>query len=132
MNLSILCTNRTQVLFTCLFAAASIYSKPLFATPENSVERFADSIIVQKQLNNKKHRINIYPDAGNEVLFFNVISDEQKKYQLYVFDIEGKLVRQANIFSNQTTVLKKFPKGIYLFDVFSDDKRIENGQVVFQ
>ena len=132
MNITILRFIRTHALFACLFTAASIYSSSAKATSKKTVDHPGDSIIVQKQLNNKKYQINIYPDAHNEVLFFNVIGDKPEKYQLYIFDIEGQLVKQANIFNNQTTVLKKFQKGIYLFEVFSNDKRIETGQVLFQ
>ena len=52
-----------------------------------------------------------------------------KVYQLYLFDIEGNLIKQANIRNKQTTVLNNLEKGTYVFEVFSDDERIENGQL---
>jgi hypothetical protein len=40
------------------------------------------------------------------------------------------LVKQVNIRNRQTTVLNRIEKGSYVFEVFSDDERIENGQVI--
>ena len=55
---------------------------------------------------------------------------KEKVYQLFLFDVEGNLVKQANIKNKQTTVIDNIEKGNYLFEVFSDDERIENGQVI--
>jgi hypothetical protein len=64
------------------------------------------------------------------VLFFSASGQSGKVYQLFLFDIDGKLVKQVNIRNRQTTVLNKIEKGNYVFEVFSDDERIENGQVI--
>lgn len=91
-----------------------------------------DTVTVQKQTTSKKERIRIYPNAAHDVLFFSVRGIEGKAYQLFLFDVDGKLVKQANIKNKQTTVLENIEKGNYLFEVFSNDKRIENGQVTIQ
>jgi hypothetical protein len=90
---------------------------------------FNDTILVQKQIISKKYKIRLYPNASHEVLFFSVSGNSSKVYQLYLFDMYGTLVKQANIKNKQTTVLNSMEKGDYLFEVFSDDERIENGQV---
>ena len=91
-----------------------------------------DSVLVQKRTTSKKCKIKIYPNAGRDVLFFNARGVDGKVYQLYLFDMEGKLVKQANIKNKQTTIVDNIEKGSYLFEVFSDDERIENGQVTIQ
>lgn len=91
-----------------------------------------DTIVVNKQVTSKKYKIKLYPNANHEVLFFNASGEEGKIYQLFLFDVEGKLVKQANIKNKQTTVLNNIAKGSYLFEVFSDDERIENGQVIIR
>lgn len=99
----------------------------------NSISPFSsdrDTIRVQKQLKSKKHKIKLYPNASHQVLFFSANGQQGRVYQFYLFDMEGKLVKQANIRNNQTTVLNKIEKGNYLFEVFSDDERIENGLVI--
>ncbi len=89
-----------------------------------------DTILVQKQQTSKKHRIRLYPNANHQVLFFSASGEEGKVFQLFVFDMEGKLIKQVNIRNRQTTVLNSIDKGNYIFEVFSDDERIENGQLI--
>jgi hypothetical protein len=89
----------------------------------------ADTIQIQKNSVSKAHRISLYPDANQKVVFFSVRGSEGKVYQLYMFDIEGRLVKQTETRNKQTTVIKGIDKGIYLFEVFSDDTRIGNGRI---
>ena len=89
-----------------------------------------DSIVVQKKVTSKKHKVKLFPNAKHEALFFNAEGVEGRVYQFYLFNVEGKLVKQANIKNNQTTIVRNLEKGNYLFEVFSDDERIENGQVI--
>ena len=91
-----------------------------------------DTILVQKQTTSKKHKIRIYPDAAQGVLFFSASGQEGKMYQLFLFDVQGSLVKQANIKNKQSTFLDNIEKGSYLFEVFSNDERIENGQVIIK
>jgi hypothetical protein len=87
------------------------------------------SIQVSKSQKNKKSKIKLYPDARQEVLFFSVNGEDRKVYQLYLFDMDGKVVNQAVIRNRETTVLTNIPEGNYLYQVFSDDERIDDGQV---
>jgi len=105
----------------------SSFGNPL-SVPTNAF----DTILVQKQTTSKKHKIKLYQDAEQDVLFFSVRGTEGKVYQLFLFDVAGNLVKQANIKSKQTTVIDNIEKGNYLFEVFSDDERIENGQVIIR
>lgn len=100
------------------------------ARSEHVSQRLSDTILIQKQQVSRRHGIKLYPDANHHVLFFAAKGVYGKAYQLFMFDVEGKLVRQVNIKNKQTTVLENIEKGDYLFEVFSDDERIENGQVI--
>lgn len=91
---------------------------------------FNDTILVQKQSTSKKIKVKLYPNANHQVLFFSASGEEGKVFQLFLFDLDGKLVKQVNIRNKQTTVLNRIEKGNYMFEVFSDDERIENGQVI--
>lgn len=88
-----------------------------------------DSIFIQKKVISKFHKIGLYPDATRKVVFFTVRGERGKVYQLYVFDLEGNLIRQREIRNEQTTFINDIEKGIYLFDVFCDDDKIGNGQI---
>lgn len=98
------------------------------ATASTSV----DTIFIQKNSLMRSQRISLYPDAHQKVVFFSVKGTEGKVYQLYVFDVDGKLVRQAETRNKQTTILKGIQKGSYFFEVFSDDRRIGNGQIAIR
>ena len=104
----------------CLYAAVA------------SASNCTDTIYIQKNNILRSHRINLYPDANQKVVFFSVRGDEGKVYQLFVFDVDGKLVKQAETRGRQTTILKNIQKGAYYFEVFSDDKRIGNGQIAIR
>lgn len=104
----------------------------LLQTPASATVRPADhgkkdTIVISKSQISKKYKVKIYPGTSSEVLFFTASGESGKVYQLYVFDMEGKLVKQTQIRNKETTMLANFIKGSYTFDVFSDDERIENG-----
>jgi hypothetical protein len=87
------------------------------------------SIQVSKSQSSKKNKVRLYPDVRQQVLFFSAGGEERKVYQLYLFDMDGRLVNQASIRSRETTVLTNITEGNYLFEVFTDDERIENGHL---
>jgi hypothetical protein len=87
------------------------------------------SIQVSKSQASKKHKIRLYPDARQQVLFFSANGEDGKVYQLFLFDMDGRLVSQSHIRNKETTVLTNISEGNFLFEVFTDDERIENGQL---
>jgi hypothetical protein len=92
----------------------------------------AHSLVIQKALTSKKYKIKLFANANREVLFFQANGAAGKVYQFYLFDMEGKLVKQAQIRNKETTMLANFSKGDYMFEVFSDDERIENGTIAIR
>ena len=89
-----------------------------------------DSIIINKSQVSKRCSISIYPNASHEVLFFSASGKEGKLYDLYIFNVEGKLIRRTQIRNRETTLMKTFEKGNYFFEVFINDERIENGNMI--
>ena len=90
------------------------------------------SIQVNKAQTSKKHKIKLYPDARQQVLFFSATGEEGKIYQLYLFDMDGRLVSQTRIRNRETTGLTNISEGNFLFEVFTDDERIENGSLTIK
>jgi hypothetical protein len=87
------------------------------------------SIQVSKSQSSRKYKIRLYPDARQQVLFFSANGEDGKVYQLFLFDMDGRLVSQTHIRNKETTVLANISEGNFLFEVFTDDERIENGQL---
>ena len=117
-----------------LFIACSAFAAPGLAggksspTPDTGAET-VHSIQVSKAQSSKKHKIRLYPDARQQVLFFSANGEDGKVYHLFLFDMDGRLVNQTHIRNKETTVLTTITEGNYLYDVFTDDERIENGQL---
>jgi hypothetical protein len=88
-----------------------------------------DSIYIHKAYSSSKYRVKLYPDADHQVLFFSASGREGKAYQLFVFDLNGKLIKNVNTRNKETTMLENIDKGVYVFEVFSNDERIGNGQL---
>lgn len=131
-------TPRLRNLFTWAMSLAMIIACPTYAFDLPSGMRPASiatgkdtihSIQVSKSQSSKKNKIRLYPDARQQVLFFSAGGEDGKVYQLYLFDMEGRLVNQASIRKGETTVLTNITEGNYLFEVFTDDERIENGRL---
>jgi hypothetical protein len=91
-----------------------------------------DTILISKAQTSRKHKIRMYPNADQTVLFFSVSGESGKVYQLYLFDLDGRLAKQTQIRNKETTVLTNIVKGNYTFEIFSDDERIENGQMIIK
>jgi len=109
--------------------AAGTDPSPSQVTSSNGSYDTIHSIQINKAQTSKKHKIKLYSDARQQVLFFSANGDEGKVYQLYLFDMDGRLVSQTRIRSRETTVLSNISEGNFLFEVFTDDERIENGQL---
>jgi hypothetical protein len=95
-------------------------------------EPIKDSIVITRNQSNKKYQVKFYPSAKQEALFFSASGEEGKVYQIYLFTMENTLVKQTQIRNRETTIIQKPAKGSYLFEVFSDDERIESGSLIVQ
>jgi hypothetical protein len=121
----------SQLLLSMAICAGSLSPEICSATtPDNQGKR--DSIIIQKLNNNKKHSVNLYSNASQQVLFFTVSGEEGSIYHLLLFREHGKLIKQSKIRNRETTVVSRPEKGNYYFEVFSDDIRIESGTIIVQ
>ncbi len=108
---------------------SSMEVKPCTMRSECPARVNSDSIVVKKTMNRRSHKVALYPDTEQKVLFFNVRGFTGKVYQLFVFDMQGNIVKQAEIRNKQTTLIKNIERGTYLFEVFSNDDRIGEGQI---
>jgi hypothetical protein len=116
--------------FTAAIAALSVNNTSANVIHQNSGVQ--DTILVSKALTSKKYKIRLYPNAGHNVLFFSASGEPGKVYQLFLFDLDGKLLKQSQIRNKETTVLANIVKGNYTFEIFTDDERIENGFLVIK
>ena len=88
-----------------------------------------NTVMITKNLNNKKHKVKLFTAADYKTLLFTVDGVDDTRYTLFVFDLEGKLMIQSVILNHETGILSELPAGNYLYEVLSNDTRIENGQL---
>ena len=116
-------------LLLCMSACPISYSAGLPVPTHNSPHFL---ILVSKTQNNKKHRMHLYSNDQEDQILFSVNGPEGNTYQLYLFNMDGHMVTQANAASRETRVLSGIAKGNYLFEVFTHDEQVESGQLTIR
>ena len=87
------------------------------------------TIMITKNMNNKKHKVKLFTASDYKTLLFTVDGADDKRYTLYVFDLEGKLMIQSVILNHETSILSEIPSGTYLYEVLANDTKVENGEL---
>ena len=90
---------------------------------------FPTVVMITKNLNNKKHKVKLFTASDYKTLLFTVDGVDEKRYTLFVFDLDGKLMIQSVILNHETGILSEIPAGKYLYEVMADDTNVENGQL---
>ncbi len=122
-----LCISFTLLLFT--------QYKPVFAINDKPVtveKKSKDTIVIEKKLVDKKKYTRLYYNHEQDVIFFAAKGEQGRVYHLYLFDIDGNVTKEAKIRNNETTVLRNLDKGTYVYEIFIDDDRLENGQILIR
>jgi len=87
------------------------------------------SVMITKNLNSKKHKVKLFTASDYKTLLFTVDGVDDKRYTLYVFDLDGKLIIQSVILNHETGILTEIPSGTYLYEVLANDTKVENGEL---
>ncbi len=124
--------SKTGALFFTVMALLMIckttHASNIFVVPRV----VTDSIFVKILQSKRPSAFDLYPDASHEVLLFAAKGENGKVYQLFLFNMDGKLTRQIQVRSKETTLLSGLEKGDYLFEILSDDDRIGNGNIAIR
>lgn len=88
-----------------------------------------NSVMITKNLNSKKHKVKLFTASDYKTLLFTVDGVDDKRYSLYVFDLDGKLIIQSVILNHETGILSEIPSGTYLYEVLANDTKVENGEL---
>ena len=88
-----------------------------------------NSVMITKNLNSKKHKVKLFTASDYKTLLFTVDGVDDKRYTLYVFDLDSKLIIQSVILNHETGILSEIPAGTYLYEVLANDAKVENGEL---
>jgi hypothetical protein len=100
--------------------------------PSTAKKTIFYSVSVSKTQNNKKHKIRLFSSAGKSKVLCSVNGVEGKKYDVYIFSVDSKLISQTTMYSGETATLNNISKGNYLFEVLINDEHVESGQLTIQ
>jgi hypothetical protein len=86
-------------------------------------------VMITKNMKNKKHKVRLFTASDYKTLLFTVDGADDKKYTLFVFDLEGKLMIQSVILNHETGILSEIPEGTYVYEVLANDSKVETGKL---
>jgi hypothetical protein len=84
--------------------------------------------IVPVKVHKAKEVIKVYPTPNNKGSI-TIHSANEKALTFYLFDLEGKLLYQAQIGKNEKLLVQGLTKGTYLYNAFLNDENLEGGKV---
>jgi hypothetical protein len=65
----------------------------------------------------------------NSGLTVSVKTSKNINVHFYMFTVEGRLVKELNIYGSKKISITPLEKGIYIYDFFSNDERLKNGKI---
>jgi len=81
--------------------------------------------------NNKPETVvSIVQENNDLTVSVQTIKDNHVKF--FIFSVEGRLIKELNIRGSGKISITQLEKGIYIYDFFSKDKRIKNGQIALK
>ena len=88
-----------------------------------------NAVLITKMLKNKKHKVKLFTASDYKTLLFTVHGVVAKRYNLYIFDLDGRLIAESAILNQETGILPEISAGTYQYEVFAGDIKVENGQL---
>lgn len=65
----------------------------------------------------------------NNDLTVSVKTSKNINIRFYMFTVDGRLIKELNIYGSNRISITQLEKGIYIYDFFSNDKRLKNGKI---
>ncbi|HEY8688024.1 MAG TPA: T9SS type A sorting domain-containing protein [Chitinophagaceae bacterium] len=81
----------------------------------------------KKTVSNTDTIVNVIQE--NSGLTVSVKTTKNINVHFYIFTVEGRLVKELNIYGSKKISITPLEKGIYIYDFFSNDERLKNGKI---
>jgi hypothetical protein len=111
----------------CLLLIA--VSSPAFASASSA---YSDTAVIKKISGEKDQNVQLFSGAHKQTFFFSAKMKQKKNCRFYMFDMDGTLVAENDIYNKQGVEFTNMQKGNYYFEIFSEDKRIETGTLTIK
>lgn len=79
----------------------------------------------------QKNIVRIYPNPSYDGSV-SISSNTTDRIHFYIFDLEGTMVHQIILKNRQKHTVTNLKKGVYMYDVFRDDKGVEQGKIIIK
>ena len=86
------------------------------------------SFLIKKEVTYTE-AVTVKVDQQSQSITVSVKGAKNNKVQFYMFNIEGKLIKDLNIYGSKKVNITKIEKGIYMYEFFSNDERIKSGEI---
>lgn len=80
--------------------------------------------------NNAEIIVSVFQENNDLTVSVKAVNESNIKF--YMFSVEGRLIKELNIQGSGKISITQLEKGIYIYDFFSKDKRIKNGQIALR
>ena len=81
----------------------------------------------EKIFSNPDVIVNVVQEYGG--LTVSVKSSKNINVHFYMFTVDGRLIKELNIYGSKKISIPQLEKGIYIYDFFSNDRRLKNGKI---
>jgi len=100
---------RSTLLVVCIFLLAG------FTIKKNSFLNADTTVSIAQE--NDGFTVSVKTTKNNTNIHF------------YMFTVDGRLVKELNIYGSKRISITPLEKGIYIYDFFSNDERLKNGKI---
>ncbi len=73
--------------------------------------------------------ITIKVEQESNDITVSVKSDKYNKVQFYMFNVDGKLIKELTINGSKKINITQLEKGLYIYDFFSNDEKLKSGKI---
>jgi hypothetical protein len=75
--------------------------------------------------------LSAYPNPTHELLNLRVGNYKQEKLSYKLFDFQGKVISEASMLSEETTIeMKQLPVATYFVEVHNEGKKVQTFKII--
>lgn len=121
-----------MTIFSGMFMTATASKLPLIN--KHSFYLSIHDTLVIKKINQpySKDIIIIDPNPSNGLVHVKNTSENIREVQFYVFDLDGVMIENLKLISNERKKISELSKGTYIYEVFNKDESIERGKIIVE
>ena len=77
---------------------------------------------------NAETTVSIFQENGGFTVSVKTAKNNTN-IRFYMFTVDGRLVKELNIYGSKRISITPLEKGIYIYDFFTNDERLKNGKI---